>query len=163
MNRGMSRSWDQAEEPLDGFRFMHRQPVVLRDLDAFGHVNNAVYLTYIENARVAYLKEVVGASRVEEIRNIMASATITYRAPANYGDVIEIGVRVDRVGTKSFVLVYGVSTSDGRHLADATSVQVMFDYEREETIPFPADWLALVERYEQASRLADGTLSRLTK
>lgn len=151
---------DETERSLDGFRFVHRQPVVLRDLDGFGHVNNAVYLTYIENARVAYLKEVVSARRIEEIRNIMASVTINYRAPATYGDVIEVGVRVDRIGTKSFILVHELCTRDGRVLADATSVQVMYDYEREETTPFPADWLALFERYEGAKRLPDGTLSR---
>lgn len=134
--------------------------MVLRDLDAFGHVNNAVYLTYIENARVAYLKEVVGARRVDEIRNIIASVTINYRESATYGDVVEVGVRIDRIGTKSFVLVHEIQTSDGRPLVDATSVQVMYDYDRDESIPFPDDWLEMVERYEGASRLADGTLSR---
>ena len=146
---------------MDGFCFFHRQPVVLRDLDGFGHVNNAVYLTYLENARVAYLKEVVGAQRIHEIRNIMASVTINYRASGTYGDVVEVGVRVERVGTKSFVFSYEVRTTDGRQLADASSIHVMYDYDNETTVPVPDDWLVLIERYEGAKRLDDGTLSRV--
>lgn len=159
MSRPVPGSGAGLERRLAGFRFIHRQPVVLRDLDGFGHVNNAVYLTYVENARVAYLKEVVGAGRIEEIRNILASVTINYRAPATYGDVIEVGVRIDRVGTKSFDVAHEIWTSDDRLLADASSVQVMYDYGAGEAVPFPDDWLSLVEEYQGVRRTSDGTLS----
>lgn len=61
--------------------FMHERPVMLRDLDAFGYVNNAVYLTYVENARVGFLSEVAGLRTIEQIGNVMASATLDYRRP----------------------------------------------------------------------------------
>jgi acyl-CoA thioester hydrolase len=143
---------------LDGFRFIHRQPIVLRDIDGFGHVNNAVYLTYIENARVAYLAEVFGARTIAEIRNIMASVTVNFRAPAAYGEIVEVGVRIDRIGTKSFTLGHEIWNVGDRLLADATSVQVMYDYERSATVDFPEDWLQLAERFEGVKRQPNGTL-----
>jgi len=143
---------------VEGFRFIHRQPIVLRDIDGFGHVNNAVYLTYIENARVAYLAKVFEARAIAEIRNIMASITVNFRAPAAYGEIAEVGVRVDRIGTRSFTLAHEIWNGGDRLLADATSVQVMYDYERAATIDFPQDWLALVERFEGVKRHPDGSL-----
>jgi acyl-CoA thioester hydrolase len=139
---------DSEIESSKSFRYVHRQPVSLRDLDGFGHVNNAVYLTYLENARVGYLREVVGARTLRDIGNIMASVRIEYRAPASYGDVIEVGVCTERIGTKSFDLTYGVSADDGRLLAKATSIHVMFDYDRDESIAVPTDWRERISAYE---------------
>jgi acyl-CoA thioester hydrolase len=135
-------------DPLEGFRFSISQPVVLRDLDAFTHVNNAVYLTYAENGRVAYLKELVGAITYQQIRNIMARATIDYRAEASYGDVLTIGVRTERIGTKSFELAYRIVRQDGEVVADVASVQVMFDFDEGRTIAMPEDWRRAIEAYE---------------
>jgi acyl-CoA thioester hydrolase len=133
---------------MEGFRFVLSQPVVLRDLDGFGHVNNAVYMTYIENARVAYLWDVVDATSIDKIRNIIAGVTLEFRAPATYGETIEVGTRVDRIGTKSFAFRHEIRTSDGRLLAEASTTQVMYDYEREQTVPVPEDWRRLIDAYE---------------
>jgi acyl-CoA thioester hydrolase len=134
--------------PPEGFRFCISQPVVLRDLDAFSHVNNAVYLTYAENGRVAYLKELVGAVTYQQIRNIMARVTIDFRAEASYGDVLTIGVRTERIGTKSFHLAYRIARQDGEIVADVASVQVMFDFDEGQTIAVPDDWRRAIEAYE---------------
>jgi acyl-CoA thioester hydrolase len=133
---------------IEGFAFSFRQPVVLRDLDAFGHVNNAVFLTYVENARVAYLSAVVGARAREEIRNIMASVTIEFRAQVSYGDELEIGVRADRIGSKSFQLAYRMLRPDGEVAADVTSAQVMFDFDAGAAIAVPDAWRAAIEAHE---------------
>jgi acyl-CoA thioester hydrolase len=133
---------------IEGFGFSLRQPVVLRDLDGFGHVNNAVYLTYVENARVAYLREVVGARTVAEIGNVMAGVTLEFRAPIDYPDEIEIGVRCERIGGKSFELAHRIVRGDGRLAAEARSTQVMFDVEAERAIEVPADWRRAIEVYE---------------
>jgi acyl-CoA thioester hydrolase len=133
---------------LGDFRFVHRQPVVLRDLDGFGHVNNAVYLTYVENARVAYLREVVGAATIAEIANVMATVTLTFREPLGYGDELEIGVRTSRVGGKSFGLEYEVWTADGRLAAEASTVQVMFDSEAGQSMAVPETWRAALVAYD---------------
>jgi acyl-CoA thioester hydrolase len=133
---------------MDGFAFSTRQEIVLRDLDSFGHVNNAVYLTFIENARIDYLREVVGAVRRDEIRNIMAAVTIDFRAEISYEDELEIGVRTDRLGTKSFQLAYRMVRSDRTVAAEATSTQVMFDFERGVAIEVPGDWRRAISAFD---------------
>lgn len=156
MSESSSRSSSKVTAPHSGweakpagrFRFVHRQPLFLRDLDVFGHVNNAVYLTYLENARLGYLSEVVDVRTIRDIGNIMASVRVEYRTPATYGDVIEVGVRAERLGTKSFELTYRVSSEDGRLLAEATSVHVMFDFDRNESIAVPSSWRERISAYE---------------
>jgi acyl-CoA thioester hydrolase len=133
---------------IEGFRFALSQPVVLRDLDAFAHVNNAVYLTYAENARVAYLKELVGAVTYEQIRNIMAHATIDFRAEASYGDILTIAVRTERIGTKSFDLAYRIVRQDGETVAELSTVQVMFEFATGQTIAVPSEWRSAIAAYD---------------
>jgi acyl-CoA thioester hydrolase len=143
---------------MDGFPWSRRQEVVLRDLDGFGHVNNAVFLSYAENGRVSYLKDVVGAAALEEIRNIMASASIEFRAEVSYGDQLEVGVRVDRIGTKSFQMTYRMVRQDGVLAAEVSSTQVMFDFETGEAIEVPEDWRAAIESHEgRAGKGISGT------
>jgi len=134
---------------VEGFGFSIRQEVVLRDLDAFGHVNNAVFLTYVENARVDYLAEVVGAVAREEIRNIMASVTIEFRAELSYRDRLEVGARVERIGRKSFEMAYRIVRPDGEVAADVKSVQVMFDFDAGRAIEVPEDWRRAIEEHER--------------
>ncbi len=138
-----------SEMGSEAFRFSFSQDVVLRDLDAFGHVNNAVYLTYMENARVAYLAAVVGAVGFDQIRNVMATVTIDFRNAITYGDRLQIGVRTQSIGTRSFQLAYRLARSDGQLLAQACSVQVMFDLDAARPIPVPQEWRAAIERYEE--------------
>jgi acyl-CoA thioester hydrolase len=134
--------------PVEGFAFSLPQEVTMRDIDGFGHVNNAVYLAYVENARVAYLREVVGVRTREEIANIMASVTIDYRAQVDYGDELEIGVRTERIGTKSFQLAYRMVRGDGEVAADVTSTQVMFDFDANRAIEVPAEWRRAIQAHD---------------
>lgn len=124
---------------MEGFPFVHRETVRFRDLDALGHVNNAVFLTYLEQARFAFLIHVGAASGVEDLAMIVARAEIDFRSPAELGEEIEIGVRAGRFGTKSFDLEYEVR-ADGRLAAEAKSVCVAFDYASGETVAIPDDW-----------------------
>jgi acyl-CoA thioester hydrolase len=134
---------------IDGFRFSLRQEVSPRDLDGFGHVNNAVYLTYMENGRVAYLRDVLGVRRLEEVRNVMASVTVEFQVPASFGDVLEVGVRCEQIGNKSFGLRYAVVREDGACVATATSAQVMFDFEAGRSIPVPTAWRHSLETFDR--------------
>jgi acyl-CoA thioester hydrolase len=121
---------------------VHSQPVVLRDLDAFGHVNAAVYLTWVENGRVAFLTEKVGPfAEPTDIGNVMATVTIDFGLPTRYGDVINVEVDCPKVGNTSFELTYQITAGD-RVIATARSVQVMFDVAASEKRQLPADWRA---------------------
>ena len=89
---------------MEGFDFVHRETVRFRDLDSLGHVNNAVFLTYLEEARIAYL--VPRGAEASDM--ILARVEIDFRAPLGMDAELEIGVRPARVGTKSFDLEYEV-------------------------------------------------------
>lgn len=124
---------------MEGFPYVHRDTVRYRDLDAWGHVNNAVYLTYCEDARMAYLAHLGLMRTVEEAQMILARVEVDFRSPTHIGEELEIGVRPGRVGSKSFVLEYEVRTSD-RLVAESRSVLVAYDYERAQAVEIPDEW-----------------------
>jgi acyl-CoA thioester hydrolase len=139
---------------MDGYRHVYSQEVAFRDLDAFGHVNNAVYLTYIENARIGYVRDVLGIESLEGLLLIVASVKIDFRSRANLGEVIEIGSRTTRVGTKSFDLDHEIRSQDGRLVAEVSTTLVAFDYDADNTMPIPPDWKERIENYESRSAAA---------
>ncbi len=132
---------------MEGFGFVRAQEVEFRDLDGLGHVNNAVYLNYLENAKIAYFREVVGADTLEEL-GIVAEVKIAYRSPAFFGETLAIGIRVGRLGTKSLEFRFEVRGPDERLIAEGSSVHVTFDYATREPIPVPGEWRRRIERYE---------------
>jgi len=121
--------------------FVHREPVRFRDLDGMGHVNNAVFSTYLEQARLAWFsQERFGA--VDELPLgdvILARTEIDFRSPVQAGETVEVALRPARVGTKSFELEYELRAA-GRLVAEAKSVLVGYDYERGESVPVPERW-----------------------
>jgi acyl-CoA thioester hydrolase len=124
---------------VDGFDFVHRETVRFRDVDVMGHVNNAVFLTYMESARAAFLIELGAASGIDNLGIIVARIEIDFRAPISFGEDVEIGVRASRFGSKSFDLVYELRAS-GRLAAEAKSVCVGYDYGTGETVAIPDAW-----------------------
>ena len=133
---------------MEGFRFMHAQEVTFRDLDVFGHVNNAVYLTYIENARLGYLREALGVESLEDLLVILAKLRIDFRSRASLGEVLEIGARVSRIGTKSFDVDHEVRGPDARLVAVASTTLVTFDYRGDTTMPVPDLWRERIQSFE---------------
>ncbi len=98
--------------------------VRFRDCDPYGHVNNAVYLTYLENARFA-LWRAQGITGV-----ILARAEVDYRAQATYGDELEVRVRLEGFGRTSFRYEYEIiDVTSGRLVLSAKTVQVRFNYD----------------------------------
>ena len=120
---------------MEGYDFVHRDTVRFRDVDVMGHVNNAVYLTYIEDARIAFLRP-MGADVPEMI---LARAEIDFRSPLAEGDALEIGVRPVRVGTKSFELEYELRVGD-KLAAEAKTVIVSYDYAAGRPVEVPDHW-----------------------
>lgn len=104
--------------------------VVLRDLDGLGHVNNAVYVTYLETARNRYIAELTGKPLSLEFEFILARVEIDFRRPAELGDRVSVAITPTRIGRKSFDFAYALrrSGADRALLAEARSVQVAYDY-----------------------------------
>ncbi len=129
---------------LSAFKFSYPIQARWSDLDALGHVNNAVFITYFEIARAQYMIEACPGwswhKHMFLIADIQASFKTELRLSATE---IEVSVRTTQMGTKSFGLEYAVSSKvEGKTLihATGTSVQVMFDMGSKKTIPI-ADWV----------------------
>jgi acyl-CoA thioester hydrolase len=137
--------------PMDGYRYVHEREVEFRDVDAADHVNNAVYLTYLETARIGYLREALGEEFLYQLDLILAHVTIDFRAPARFPERLAIGARVPRIGTKSFGMEHEVRGSDGRLVAEASSVLVAYDYDADVAMPVPDEWRRRLEAYEERS------------
>jgi acyl-CoA thioester hydrolase len=131
---------------MSEFACRHRLVVRFRDCDAMGHVNHAVYFTYFEQCRLTCWRELTGAPS-PHTRVIIARAECDYRAPAHFGDELEIRMRVGDVGRSSFGLLYEiVNVADGRTLADGKTVMVSYDYAAAKPLPLADETRALLER-----------------
>jgi acyl-CoA thioester hydrolase len=120
--------------------FVHRETVRFRDVDSVGHVNNAVYLTYLEEARIAFMAQAEGE---DPLGMVVARIEIDFRSPAEIGETVEVSVTPGRVGNTSFVLEHGLQAGE-RVIAEASTVLVAYDYEREEPRAVPEAWRKLL-------------------
>ena len=129
------------------FPFRHRLDVRFRDCDSMGHVNHAVYLTYLEQSRFAFWRQITGAPPGTRAGIIIARAEIDYRAPAFAGDLLEVQLAVEAIGTSSFTLVYQiVKVAMDTVLAEARTVLVTYDYDANRKVPVPAQTRGFLER-----------------
>ena len=120
-----------------------------RDTDAMGHINNAVYVTYLEIARQVYWARLDEGSDYRRVPFILAHVTIDFRSEALMNEVLEVGIRLEWIGTKSFAFVYRIwEKSTGRTVAEATTVQVCYDYAAKQTLPVPDDLRRRAETFE---------------
>ncbi len=127
-------------------RFTTEIQMRFRDLDAMGHVNNAVYLTYCELARTQfYLKHAFKRS-LHDIDFILAHVDIDYVSAAEWTDRVEVSVWPSKIGESSFTLSYELrDKATDRLLAKSTSVQVAYDYDKKEKKPIPPEFRRMLE------------------
>jgi acyl-CoA thioester hydrolase len=123
--------------------------VRFRDCDAMGHVNNAVYLTYLELARFAYWKAADIGRLAGDVSYIIARVEIDFRSPATTGDVLDVAIAVTRLGRASFSMAYEIRNPEGRLAAAAKSVQVAYDYDAGKTVPLPDAIKQRIREFEQ--------------
>ena len=121
--------------------FSHRLEVRFRDCDPLGHVNNAVYLTYLEHARLMLWRAVwgfnLGDAGVDGPGVILARVEIDYKRPARYGDVLDVRISLAGIGRTSFRYDYEILDQQERLVATAKSVQVIYDYQAGKPVPMP--------------------------
>ncbi len=121
--------------------------VTYRDLDAMGHVNNAVYLAYFEYARQKYWDRLVGLKTFWDIGFVVARAEIDYRAPAHLGDRLEIEIRCPRTGRSSFDFRYTIRRG-AEVIARGATTQVLWDWETGRKREFTEDLREGIRRIE---------------
>src|SRR4051794_2377379 len=119
-----------------------------RDMDAFKHVNNAVYLTYLEETRDAWFLEVLGNGLLLN-DFVLARCAVDYRSPLTQDDgEVDVEVRCTRIGTSSVTMAERVfSAHDGRLAAEAESVVVHTHPETGKSCPLTDEIRAAFERW----------------
>jgi len=135
---------------MDGFRHVHPISVRFKDIDALGHVNNAVVFTYIETARVPFMTALGIRSTqvpIQDISFIVAHINCDFRRPIFYGQHVEVGTRVTDVGRSSMRLEHRIE-ADGNLAAEGHCILVYYDYNSDRSIPLSAEILAKIEAFE---------------
>jgi acyl-CoA thioester hydrolase len=128
------------------FNYEKEMEVRFRDLDMMGHLNNAVYATYLEQARVEYIEDVV-EQPLMEIGAVVADLHLDFERPIDWGDEVVVAVRADELGTSSIPLEYEIRV-DGDVAATAETLMVTFDPEAGEPRPIPDAWRERIQAHE---------------
>jgi len=117
-------------------------PVAWGDMDAFGHVNNVVYLRWFESGRIAFFEraDVPHRDVAEACAPILASTTCNFLRPLRYPDTVDVHTSIAKIGTKSFTMRYQiVSRTLSAPAAEGQGVIVWYDYANEASAPIPDD------------------------
>ena len=137
---------------IDEFRHRTRLEVRLGDLDPFGHVNNAVIATYVEQGRVLYLRDVLGTGADPvSMPFILAMLRIDYLSQVMFSDTVEVGSRVDWIGNSSIGMSHLLVNQEARELARSDTVLVAFDYTVEKPMRVSDEWRAVLAAHEGRS------------
>ncbi len=134
----------------DQFHFSIPIRVRFRDLDAFGHVNNAVFFTYLEMARSDYFERLgLLQGDFPAVFFIIAEATCQFKVPIQMHTRLIVKTRVANIGNSSFVMEYQlVDQATDQIMAVGRTVNVMYDYTAGRSVPMPDDWRATIEAFE---------------
>jgi acyl-CoA thioester hydrolase len=136
---------------MSEYRFYHPIEIRYADLDAQRHVNNACYLTYMEQARLKYFQslDLWDGADFDNIGVILVEQSCTYKAPIAYGQPIHVGVRVIRLGNKSLELTVSIRDRDTeQEMAAGRTVLVAYDYVAEKSQSIPERWRDTIKAYE---------------
>ena len=110
-----------------------------RDMDAMGHVNNAKYVSYLEEARVRWLLGVEGVSLSDRIAPVVAATNINYRLPIVWPNDIVVELFVERLGNSSVTIGHRIidQQDEGKLYSDGNVVVVWMDTQTGKSAPLP--------------------------
>lgn len=118
----------------------------LRDTDAMGHVNNAVYLSWLEQIRTLYVHGRRGGRGLSDLDFVLAAARLEFRSPVHLHETVDLYVAPCRIGRSSWDLAYEArARADGRLVLEARTVQVQYDYAARKPVPIPQAWRRSLE------------------
>jgi acyl-CoA thioester hydrolase len=133
-------------------------PVVVQwgDQDAIGHVNNTIFLRWMEVGRIAYFSAIRLRHAVvgEGEGPILASVTCNFRRQVTFPDEVHVGTRVTRIGTSSIQIEHAIaSVRHGAIVADGHSTIVHYDYAGGRSSPVPAEVRRAIEELQAGAPL----------
>ena len=112
------------------------------------HVNNAVYITYFEQARMEYFADIIGIEWDWSSEGVLlARNEIDYKIPLLLHDEAQVEIWVSHIGTKSMEMSYRIIKKHKGDWVTSTvgkSVLVSYDYKNQKTIPIPEKWKAAI-------------------
>lgn len=110
-----------------------------RDLDAFNHVNNANYLTYLEESRLQWLQQIPEPWLDEHAMPVLASAEINYRRPIEWPARLRIELYAERLGNSSMTIAHRILDADdaAKFYSDGRVVVVWMDPSTGKSVPLP--------------------------
>lgn len=135
-------------------KFKHKVELNVRfmDLDAMQHVNNARYLNFLEESRIAYSQDVLQQfNDIKSFNAVVARIEIDYLKPIQFGDQAYVYTRVSKIGTKSFHFesVISVKRKDQEHIvAKAIQALVNINLSTGKSESIPSNIRAKIEQYE---------------
>ena len=122
------------------YRYVIEEELIWRDMDAFQHVNNAVYFRYFEDVRMRCFEAfgVVALMNESKLGPILASTRCDFRAPLTYPGRIRVGTSIAEIRPKRFTMVYGVWSEEQDVLAaEGEGLLVYYDYGRSRSCEIP--------------------------
>lgn len=127
--------------------FIHWVPVTIRfsDQDSLGHVNNVAVAAFVEAGRTRLIHQFLLRDKYPHINYALVHVEIDYKGEFYYPGMVDVGGRIQRIGTKSFTTAYGLFLED-RCVATAGSVNCFFDLEKRESVPPPDEIRTLLEK-----------------
>ena len=150
----------EGEEPLKSPPVIARISIRYNDLDPYGHVNNAAYLEFFEEIRLAYWRALADLTGFDELeagdvpgaRYVIAETTVRYKAPIFLDDALHGAASVPTVGNRSYAMDFELRTGetfeDGTLVAEGFAAHVFFDPVKDAVQPRPDWFLATVAKLE---------------
>lgn len=122
-------------------RLLHQCEIAVRwgDMDAYGHVNNALYMRYLEEARVQFLASIGADMRGNGTDPVIINVGCTFLRPVSYPATVIIKSYVGEIGRSSFMVWYEVSTTDNpdQLCSEGYSKVVWMDHQTGRSVPLP--------------------------
>ena len=135
-------------EPGD-FKLLVPIQVRFRDTDAMGHVNNAVYLTYLELARMEYWAKISQVRDYSKVNFALGRVEIDYKSPVVLGEKVAVGIRCTKLRGASFNIEYAIFAGEPPRLATyAKSIQVMLDDKTGKPTRIPPEYRQMFVDFE---------------
>lgn len=139
---------------VKGYPVVIEIPVKWGEMDAFQHVNNAVYFRYFENARLAYFDKFDGIGFMTRtgVGPILAATSCRFKTPLTYPDTVLVATKVTTIEEDRFMMEYRiVSTKNQKVAAEADCVIVTFDYKENKKVPVPEELRRLIMEIEKTA------------
>ena len=142
-----------TEERRNEYRHVMPLQIRFNDVDKFGHVNNTVHFQFYDTTKTDYIATVCKGVDWERLAIVVVKIEAEFVSQIKGNDHIAGRTRIVKIGNKSFHLEQDVIDSDTHEVKSRCfSVMVLYDLERQQTIPLPDEWRKAISDFEGLSK-----------